>query len=79
MSEYYLEAKKIAKSSLSLSLDGIERIAQLYEKYVESLPPEKREVAICNFHGKSIPRKLVPQMLRIDPEFREYFLQILRT
>ena len=79
MSEYYLEAKKIAKSVHSLGLDGIEKIAELLEKYVRSLPPEKQEVAICNFHGRHIPRKLIPHLFRVDPEFREEFLKILRT
>jgi len=79
VSEYYLEAKKIAKSTHSLSLDGLERIAELLEKYVQSLPPEKQEVTICNFHGRSIPRKLIPYLFRVDPEFREEYLKILRT
>jgi hypothetical protein len=76
--EAYRYAKKLAKNMLSLSQDNIELIANLLEKYIYSLPPNKQEIVITTFNKKPIPRKEIPKLFREDPEFRQHILEILK-
>ncbi|RSN73368.1 hypothetical protein [Candidatus Methanodesulfokora washburnensis] len=74
--ESYMELKNFAKQQISNLNKGImhfgnderERLAKLYEEYLNQLPPENREMWI-GYVGFMVKRSEVPSLIRKDPEF----------
>jgi hypothetical protein len=74
--ECYMELKSFAKQQISNLNKGImnfsdnqrEKLAQLYEEYLNQLPPAQREIMI-GYVGMMVKRTEIPSLIRKDPEF----------
>jgi len=79
-SEIKMTAKQIVHGALSLNADAVNKLADLYQQYLDQLPDELREAEIIIFSSKgaiSYKRSDIPRLLREDKDFRELFLRRL--
>jgi len=82
--ETYAEMKQLAKLLLSggmaLSSDAVEKLASLYQEYIDELPEEHKNVdviIIAQGRTYSFKRTEIPKLIRENAEVRDMFLKRL--
>ena len=78
----WMEIKELCRQALKLGMndrkinDIRRQIAEVYKRYLNSLPEERRNDSVVILGRKVIPREKIPEVLLTDDDFFILFIKV---